>query len=111
MTLDDLQVTPIGVRKRARRLTAAVALLALAGIGYSFQWIFDGSFDRFFTDAVEQATPEGDDLAETLGGIFTGALAGGLVAGVVLALVVPVMSFFGATLLFAWRSHSAVRRG
>ena len=109
-TLDDLQVAAVGVQKRVRWIAGSVGLIGLTIIVLGAIWIFGGAFDRFLTDAMDQATQTTGNPIDDLGAAIGGAFAGAIVAGIVLAFVVLVMSLFGATTLFAVGSYRSVRR-
>jgi len=110
VTLDDLRVVAVGVRKGARWTAASAGVIGLAAIVGGVLWIFAGPLDRFFSDTVQQATPETDNPVDAIGAALGAALVAAAVVGFFLAVVVIAMAFFGATTLFALSSYRTVRK-
>lgn len=85
VTLDDLKVAAVGVRPRTRRLTAAIALIALISVVLVAYWLYGGSFDRFINqtadDMASQAAANESDPGKAFLAGLGAAFAGALIAG------------------------------
>lgn len=110
VTLDDMQVAPLGVAPRTRRLLRALAWTGLSVILLAVVWIFGGGLDRYITRAIEESLPKHPtDFKELIGGLFGAFIVGIFVGAIVLALITVLIAFFGATMTFSWASLAAAR--
>lgn len=110
VTLDDAEVSPVGVRKRMRWLSVAAGVAAVAVVALALLWVLSGGVDTLLSDATKDAM-RGATLRDFLPRLLAGFLFVPMILliGVVLIVFIPA-AFAGAVAIFAWSSYRAIRR-
>ncbi|MFP5318641.1 MAG: hypothetical protein ACLGI2_10150 [Acidimicrobiia bacterium] len=119
ITLDDLEVVPVGVRGRGRNLVRVGPWLLGLSVIALVVWVlppwFDAQFDQAVSEAVdsaaERADAEGTNPLAAVFGVAITALVVGMVMGVVLLLVtLAPIALAGALTLFGFGARHALRQ-
>lgn len=125
VTLDDDEISPVGVPTSTRRSLATTAVVGIAVLGVGLVWFvasggIDGLLDAALTDAIDQAVtpterPAGPQqaLESLITGVFTALVVGMAVGAVVMMLILVAlvaMAFFGVSGLFMANAYRTARR-
>jgi hypothetical protein len=109
VTLDDSEVSPVGVRKRMRWLSIAVGLVAATGVAWAISWLAGGGLDALVGEATKGAL-----RGATLRDVLPRMVVWFFVVPVILMIAVTLLIFIpaafgGAVAIFAWSSYGAIR--
>ena len=115
ITLDDLQVMPVGVRGRGRGLVRVGPWLLVAAVAVLLVWVlppwFESQFDQAVSGAVDGVAEEAGDPLSAIVGVAVAALVVGMVVGTVLLLVaLAPVALAGAFALFGFGARRALRQ-
>jgi len=115
ITLDDLQVVPVGVRGRGRGLVRVGPWLLVAAVAVLLVWVlppwFESQFDQAVSGAVDGVAEEAGDPLSAIVGVAVAALVVGMVVGTVLLLVaLAPVALAGAFALFGFGARRALRQ-
>jgi hypothetical protein len=103
VTLDDAEVTPMGVRKGVRGSSIVVGIIAFMIVAALLYWIFGGGLMNMGEEAAGQSN------------LDLGAAIGAAIASAFAILIFGALALFGVTIfapvaIFSWWINAIVRR-
>jgi F0F1-type ATP synthase assembly protein I len=115
ITLDDLQVLPVGVGGPGRRLVRFGPWVLGAAVIAFLVWVvppwFDAQFDSAVSEAVDEAAESAEDPISAIFGVAIAALVVGVVVGTILLFVtLAPIALAAALTLFGFGAGYAIRR-
>lgn len=115
ITLDDLQVVPVGVGGRGRTLVRFGPWILGAAVIAVLVWVvppwFDAQFESAVSEAVDEAADSAEDPISAVFGVAITALVVGVVVGTLLLFVtLAPIALAAALALFGFGAGYAVRR-
>jgi hypothetical protein len=109
VTLDDAEVSPVGVRRRLSWLAIAAGLIGTAVIAWALFWAFGGGFESLARGTAEGSI-RGGSVKEVLAGFVVGLFLVPIIVSLIVILFVVVPASFALALaVFAWSSYGAIR--
>lgn len=107
VTLDDVQVAPLGVKGGIRWVSISIGIFAILVVILSIVWVFGGGFEEILSGVMNQQMEAAEN---PIAGIVT-AMVVGLAAGLlILGFVLIPAAFFISVSLFAWGVNFSVRQ-
>ncbi|WP_369160016.1 hypothetical protein [Candidatus Thiodiazotropha sp. LNASS1] len=112
VTLDDSEVAPVLGNETQGRILGFLRWILLAAVVTGLLWLFGGGFTDYIGDIVGdlRTNNRGGGVKEFIGqiiGLFVMTIILGLIVG---GLVMMLVAFLGAGVLFSWRSFSSYKK-